>query len=132
MILLRLNWLCRFASFLFGGFLIPKEDLYWPFELFYHIMPYSYFMRSAIFEQFSESTWTPCTDEDDSRGVCVDSSSGLDVLDGLGEIVPLFSSEDETAFDLGIIVIIGVVYKLFYIVGVVYKTSLTTKFHKSA
>lgn len=31
-----------FAAFLFGGFLIPLRDLYWPFTLFYYIMPYSY------------------------------------------------------------------------------------------
>jgi hypothetical protein len=31
-----------FGAFLFGGFLIPLRDLYWPFTLFYYIMPYSY------------------------------------------------------------------------------------------
>jgi hypothetical protein len=36
---------------------------------------------------------------------------------------PLFSSEDETAFDIGILLLIGSVYKVFYIVGVLYKTS---------
>jgi hypothetical protein len=30
-----------FGAFLFGGFLIPLRDLYWPFKLFYYIMPYS-------------------------------------------------------------------------------------------
>jgi hypothetical protein len=44
---------------------------------------------------------------------------------------PLFSSEDETAFDIGILLVIGSVYKVFYIIGVLYKTSLVSKIEET-
>jgi hypothetical protein len=117
-----------FGAFLFGGFLIPKRDLYYPFELFYYIMPYSYYARSAVFVLFEQMTFEPCTDPL-SSAVCVNSTSGLDVLDGLGRIIPLYSSEDEVNFDLGILVVIGLFYKILYVVGVLYKTSIVAKIH---
>jgi hypothetical protein len=114
---------------LFGGFLIPQRDLYWPFELFYYIMPFSYFVQSAIFETFTATTFEPCTDPSTSA-VCVDSTSGTDVLAGLARIVPLFTTSDETAKNLGILVAIGAFYKLMYVIGVFYKASQFTKFHE--
>jgi hypothetical protein len=113
-----------FAAFLFGGFLIPLKDLYWPFELFYYIMPYSYYVRSSTYELFKYMTFEPCI-SDSVSAVCVDQTDGLAVLDELGRVIPLFSSEDQTAFDIGILVLIGSVYKLFYIIGVLYKTGQT-------
>lgn len=116
-----------FASFLFGGFLIPLRDLYWPFELFYYIMPFNYFVRSAIFEIFTSTTFEPCTDVTKSA-VCVDSTSGSDVLAGLGRVIPLFTTDNQTAKDIGVLVAIGAFYKILYVVGVFYKTSQVTKF----
>ena len=116
-----------FASFLFGGFLIPLSDLYWPFELFYYIMPYSYYVRSAIYEQFTSSTFEPCTDPTTSA-VCVDSTSGTDVLGGLSVVIPLMSTKNETAKDVGILIAIGAFYKIMYIVGVFYKTGQVATF----
>jgi hypothetical protein len=42
-----------FGAFLFGGFLIPLRDLYWPFTLFYYIMPYSY-VRTICLSNFMQ------------------------------------------------------------------------------
>ena len=116
-----------FASFLFGGFLIPLRDLYWPFELFYYIMPFNYFVRSAIYETFKSSTFEPCI-ESTTSAVCVDSSDGVDVLAGLGRVVPLFQDTDQTVQDIGVLLAIGAFYKVLYIIGVFYKTSQVTKF----
>ena len=118
-----------FAAFLFGGFLIPKRDLYWPFELFYYIMPFSYFVRSTVYEIFTATTFEPCTDPTTSA-VCVDSTNGTDVLAGLARIIPLFTTTDETARDLGVLVAIGFFFKIMYIIGVFYKTSQFTKFYE--
>jgi hypothetical protein len=109
--------------------------MYYPFELFYHIMPFSYYARSAVHEAFSAMTFETCTDPTTSP-VCVPSPDGgrvdgLEVLDGLGRIMPLVSSDDTTIFDFGIIILIGAVWKAFYIIGVVYKTSLVSKFNES-
>ena len=30
-----------FTAFLFGGFLLPEEDMVWPFKIFFYIMPVS-------------------------------------------------------------------------------------------
>lgn len=118
----------RFGAFLFGGFLIPLRDLFWPFELFYHIMPLSYYARTAVFQVFKHTTFDACTGDDPEFAVCVNSTSGLDVLDGLGKVVPLFSSDDETVFDIMIMIVIGLAYKVLYIAGVVYKTRKASRF----
>lgn len=116
-----------FASFLFGGFLIPLSDLYWPFKLFYYIMPYSYYVRSAVYEQFTSTTFEPCVGSTVSS-ICVNSTSGTDVLQELSYVIPLFSTENQTVQDIAILILIGAVYKVLYLIGVFYKTSQFTKF----
>jgi ABC-type multidrug transport system ATPase subunit len=116
-----------FASFLFGGFLIPKRDLYWPFELFYYIMPFNYFVGSSMYEIFTATKFEPCTDITTSA-VCVDSTNGTEVLAALGRVIPLFSTSNQTTQDIGVLLAIGAFYKLLYVVGVFYKTSQFTKF----
>lgn len=131
--------LFRFGCFVFGGFLIPQRDLYYPFELFYHIMPFSYYARSCVYEAFAAMTFDSCDPQNnvENSPVCIpatgggDKVDGLEVLDGLGRIMPLVSSDDTVYTDLVIILVIGAVWKLFYVAGVVYKTSLVSKFNES-
>ena len=113
-----------FGAFLFGGFLIPLRDMYWPFELFYYVMPYSYYVRSSMYEIFSHSTFEACTES--VSAVCVNSTAGLDVLQELKQVFPVLSTEDNTIRDGGVMIGIGVFYKILYVVGVLYKTSLVT------
>jgi hypothetical protein len=123
-----------FGSFLFGGYLIPQRDLYWPFEVFYYVMPFHYFVRSFVYQYFAPATFEACVPGTDSA-VCVAGVDGADtvpgtaVLNGLGGVIPLFSSKDYTAHDIGLLVAIGAFYKICYICGVVYKTSRATKIH---
>jgi hypothetical protein len=77
-----------FASFLFGGFLIPFRDLYWPFTFFYYV-------RSSIYEQFVATTFEPCVNPLASA-VCTPSTDGSDVLDSMNRMIPLISSDNKT------------------------------------
>lgn len=122
----------RFGAFLFGGFLISLNDLYWPFKLFYYIWPYSYYIRSFTYNYFIEIDWDPCIPaENPNQPVCVDSSSGALVLDEFAKIFPLVSSEDETGVDIVVLIAIGAFFKIVYIVGVLMKTAAASKFQSS-
>lgn len=110
-----------FASFLFGGFLIPLKDLFWPFKLFYYIMPYLYYIRSQMYVHFINADWIACTDSQNSP-VCVDSSDGADVLDGLGKIVFIISSENHVVADICTLVGIAMCYKLLAVITIIYKS----------
>lgn len=118
-----------FGSFLFGGFLIPKRDMYYPFEAFYHIMPFSYYARSAVYEFISNTKFEPCKDE--PWAVCVDSSDGTVVLDAMSRVMPLLEAENSVGIDIIALIAIGAFYKLMYIAGVAYKSRLSSKFHSS-
>eukprot|EP00977_Amphora_coffeiformis_P006739 scaffold1484_cov173-Amphora_coffeaeformis.AAC.17 len=120
----------RFGCFVFGGFLIPKRDLYWPFELFYYIMPFSYYVRSSVHELFKNITFETCKPPGNSP-VCMENGDGSEILTAFNRIMPLVSEDDTTVTDLVILIVIGVVWKLFYIAGVVYKTSRVSKFNES-
>lgn len=121
-----------FASFLFGGFLIAEDDLYWPLKLFYYILPFSYYMRSSMYQIFVTDTFEPCLNPLEAQtAVCTPSTAGGDVLDVWGRISPLYSSNDQTAQDMLALVAIGCFYKFLYVVGVLYKTTTTTKIHES-
>jgi hypothetical protein len=116
-----------FASFLFGGFLIPFRDLYWPFTFFYYIMPFSYYVRSSMYEQFVATTFEPCVNLLASA-VCTPTTDGSDVLDAMNRVIPLISSDNKTLQDIAALAAIGLFYKLLYVIGVFYKTSQFTKF----
>ena len=107
--------------------MIPLRDMYYPFEAFYHIMPFSYFCRSAVYEFISNTKFEPC--ENQPWAVCVNSSSGEDVLDAMSRVMPLLESENSVAIDLIVLVAIGAFYKVMYIAGVAYKSHQVSKFH---
>jgi len=116
-----------FAAFLFGGFLIPANDIYWPLKAFYYCMPYAYFVRSLIFSLFSTNPWEPCTDPT-IGAVCSPSGDGQDILEQVGNrVFPLVEPEDTFAVDVGIMLCIGVVFKIIYILTVVMKANQASK-----
>ena len=116
-----------FASFLFGGFVIPYDDLYIPWTLFYHIMPFSYFVRSAIYLSFAYATFEHCPVGSFSA-VCIQEESpgagvpGIQVIDFYSNIMPIADADDTVGRDILILVVIGIVYKIIYAVGVIVKT----------
>eukprot|EP00522_Entomoneis_paludosa_P008044 CAMPEP_0172450260 /NCGR_PEP_ID=MMETSP1065-20121228/8680_1 /TAXON_ID=265537 /ORGANISM="Amphiprora paludosa, Strain CCMP125" /LENGTH=636 /DNA_ID=CAMNT_0013202039 /DNA_START=29 /DNA_END=1939 /DNA_ORIENTATION=+ len=123
-----------FGAFLFGGFLIPQQDMYWPFELFYYIMPYSYYVRSFMYNYFSNISFEACDPTVTfDQAVCVPAdqpdgtTSGLAVLESFSSVFPLLSTKDESAKDVGIILAMAFLYKSFYIIGVVFRTGQASK-----
>jgi hypothetical protein len=110
-----------FASFLFGGFLIPFQDMFWPFKIFYYIMPYLYYIRSQLYLVFMDIDWVPCTDPATSP-VCVNTTDGAEVLDSLGKIMKIISSEDTVITDILTLLGIAMCYKTLTIITIVYKS----------
>eukprot|EP00541_Cyclophora_tenuis_P013819 CAMPEP_0116549230 /NCGR_PEP_ID=MMETSP0397-20121206/4761_1 /TAXON_ID=216820 /ORGANISM="Cyclophora tenuis, Strain ECT3854" /LENGTH=634 /DNA_ID=CAMNT_0004073937 /DNA_START=552 /DNA_END=2456 /DNA_ORIENTATION=- len=110
-----------FASFLFGGFLIPLRDMYWPLKLFYYIMPYQYYIRSGIYNIFSHTTFDSCA-QGSIGAVCIESTDGKEVLNELAKIFPLLTKDDQVVQDIIILVAIAVVYKVFSIVVIIFKS----------
>ena len=41
-----------FSAFLYGGFLIPGEDMIWPLKIFFYIMPIKYTVRAMVYTDF--------------------------------------------------------------------------------
>lgn len=110
--------------------MIPLRDMYYPFELFYYIFPFSYYMRSMMYLMFKYETFEPCID-DPTSAVCTPETDGLDVLDAFSRILPLAEAENTFGVDLLVIIAIGLFYKLFYIIGVIYFAGKASKFHES-
>lgn len=59
--------------------------------------------------------------------VCVSPPTGGNVLDGIGLSYPVVENKDQVAQDIGILVAIGAVYKIFYIIGVTMKMNKSAK-----
>ena len=112
-----------FASFLFGGFLIPLRDMFWPFKLFYYVMPYSYFIRSMIYSTFNAITFEPCTEASGGFGaVCIPETDGIAVLGELSRVFPLLDTKNRFVEDVGILLAIALFYKLVSIVMIITKS----------
>ena len=120
-----------FGAFLFGGFLIPLRNMFWPFELFYYIMPFSYYIRAQMYTLLSDTTWSECDPENnvDNSPVCVAPPTGKNVLDGIGLSYPVVESNDTFWEDFGVMVAIGLFYRILYVIGVYVKSSQTAKVH---
>lgn len=116
-----------FASFLFGGFVIPYDDLYFPWTMFYHIMPFSYYVRSAVYISFAYATFETC-EPGTFSAVCIQEEEpgagvpGLQIVEAYSYVMPIATSEDNTWQDIWSLVAIGVVYKIIYALGVIFKT----------
>lgn len=105
--------------------MIPERDLIWPFKLFYQVTPFSYFIRSCIYEQFSDATFQPCPEAGLSVACTSESSSGIEVLKELGKVTDVFSTTSTTLVDISVLFAIGAFLKIMYILGVVHATTKT-------
>ena len=100
-----------FAALLFGGYLVGEDTLYWPFKLFFYIMPFGYYLRSTMYVTISESDWS-------GSGYTTD-----EIFEELHTIYPLIENKDRVVGDIGILVAIACFYKILYIVAIYVKTS---------
>lgn len=123
-----------FAAFLFGGFVIPLEDLYYPWAIFYHIMPFSYFVRSAIYETIVPTTFETCEPGTPSA-VCLQEETpgagvpGDEIIVAFERVMPIADSEDNTIRDIFILIAIGMVYKVMYTALVIMRTRQVAQIH---
>lgn len=112
-----------FMCFLFSGNFLAPEVMYWPFELFYHILPFSYYLRSATYIILNNAKWEPCLLGPASpQPVCVADGDPIKVLDRMSSVYSIVDSENTTARDIGVILLIAVFFKVLYVAGVIYKT----------
>jgi len=120
-----------YAFFLLNGVLLPEEDLIWPFKMFYWVTPFSYYIRSCMYEQLSIATFEPCLEFGQSV-VCTPGTSGLMVLDQLTKISDVFSTTQSFFLDSSALLAMGAFLKLVYMVGVHRTTTKTMVFTSTA
>ena len=90
-------------------------------------MPYSYYVRSAIYEAFAYATFETC-EPGTFSAVCIQEAEpgvgvpGTQIVEAYSYVMPIASSEDNTWRDIAILVAIGVFWKIVYAVGVIVKT----------
>ena len=110
-----------FGSFLFAGVMVPEADVVWPFRTMCYISPLKYFLKSAMYTDLSETTFSGAVvDLSDPRGFhCTGTNPelgcygyyGKQVLDSVGVTYRSISSKDTYAEDVLIILAIGMFFK---------------------
>ena len=97
-------------------------------------MPFNYFVRSAIYEVTIPATFESCIEGTDSA-ICLqeatpgDGVPGAEILTAFEQVMPIANAEDNTVRDILILIAIGMVYKILYTIGVIYKTRQVTQIH---
>mmetsp|Transcript_14192 Transcript_14192/g.39029 ORF Transcript_14192/g.39029 Transcript_14192/m.39029 type:complete len:654 (-) Transcript_14192:267-2228(-) len=116
-----------FASFLFGGFLVPEEDVPQPLRVFATLSPIKWATKGAIFAELSESTFEGAVIDPNSESgySCPDSSNpnecygvtGLQVLSFMKSTAwKHLTTESELGLDCAILAGIALAFKLLYFV----------------
>ena len=123
-----------FGFFLFSGFLISVDDLVYPFKIFYYIFPFSYYIRSQMYNLLIDSTWVPCDPANNvsNSAVCEPYPTGAKILEAIGLSFPVIQAEDTYWQDFGTTIALALVFKIAYVIGVYLTTSKASKFHASS
>jgi len=125
------NW---FAAFLFGGIMIPTDDVIWPFRILTYISPIRWGLTSLTKIEYSGTTFSgaelvasPIAGE--SPYYCPDlpnfaclGHTGDQVLASLGQNYKVISDEDQLVKDSFILLAIAVGFKLLFMVDFTFKT----------
>ena len=96
-------------------------QMFWPLKVLDYVLPYNYYIRSAMYLIFTESVWEACTDPTKSA-VCVNSTRGIDVLANFERVIPLVSVEDTYWGDLFVLFMLGVFWKIVAVVAIIVKS----------
>eukprot|EP00403_Amphidinium_massartii_P011216 CAMPEP_0178424242 /NCGR_PEP_ID=MMETSP0689_2-20121128/28108_1 /TAXON_ID=160604 /ORGANISM="Amphidinium massartii, Strain CS-259" /LENGTH=649 /DNA_ID=CAMNT_0020045871 /DNA_START=81 /DNA_END=2030 /DNA_ORIENTATION=- len=119
-----------FTGFVFSGWLIPRDDIIWPFRLFSYILPLRYTIRGMVYLEIIDTDYEPC---DGSTPICYGRSDwsgyqdGGDVLDSLGDIFGSFGSKNTLLEDIVVPLGLAVAFKLIHAVWLNYKTKQASK-----
>lgn len=119
-----------FGFFLFSGFVIGVDDLVYPFKIFYYIFPFSYYIRSQMYNWLIDSTWVPCYPDDNTLNspICQPNPTGASILEAIGLSYPVIQAEDTYWQDVGTLIALALVFKVAYVIGVYLKTSKSAMF----
>jgi len=138
------NW---FSSFLFAGVMVPEKDVIWPFRLFCYILPLRWGLQSMTYIEYSDSSFGgasitdcppggkdpqciyftelgnntdgfKCTGADFNPLACY-GATGDQVLTSLGKNYQSISAKDTVGWDVLYVLIIGAVFKVFYMIMLV-------------
>lgn len=101
--------------------MFPVSHNFLTTQAFHYVLPFGYYLRSTIYTIFIDADWEACTDPFTSS-VCVPSTDGKDVLDGLGVIFPVIESENRVGTDLIIVLAIALFFKLATIAAIIVRT----------
>ena len=111
------------TSFLFGGIFLTPHDIIWPLKFFYYVMPFQYYIRSMMYVLIKGSSFNSCDpDTNVLASICIESTSGLDVLEEFQKFMPVIKNPDPWHDSLSILCMI-LFYKLLYIAGIMWKRS---------
>merc|ERR1712039_361415 len=118
-----------FSSFLFGGFLIPEEDVPWPFRIFTYFSPIKYGTRTLLNLEFKGTEWTGAVSTNVGRGfycpgneVACYGVTGEQVLESLSQTVAAnVRVETKLLEDCMCMLAIALAFKLFYYIVAVQK-----------
>ena len=144
---------CWFSGFLFGGFLIPVDDIVWrvpawtvfprrasrdvsrPLRAFHYLFPMGFGLRSMTHSEFADSSYDSCTNYPVTvYCYCQDSypdgCGGREVLRSLSVIYPLINPYSTLRVDLLLCLVLALAAKAFSCVAFVRSArgaTLTTK-----
>ena len=104
-----------FSAFLYGGFLIPGEDMIWPLKIFFYIMPMKYTVRTMVYTDYIHSEYDSCDKKAYRNEICF-GQDGDEVLDTLTNVFPLITSKSYSAEDIMVLLVMALIYKFFYVV----------------
>lgn len=86
---------------------------------------------SQLYNTLHDTAWSACDKEQNPFApICVTPPNGGEVLEALSGIYPVVENKDQVVQDIGIMLAIAVFWKLTYIAGVLYKSSLVSKIHE--
>uniref|UniRef100_A0A7S0ZUN7 ABC transporter domain-containing protein n=1 Tax=Noctiluca scintillans TaxID=2966 RepID=A0A7S0ZUN7_NOCSC len=125
-----------FLTFVFNGLFVVRDEIIWPLRVLYYMSPLMWGTHSFIWSIFKDSPVYEdalvCNpgDTTSAGGVCNDQGfycpdfsdlqcfgrTGLQQLDSAGDTWRVVDSSETLALDLGMIALIGVVWKIGYVI----------------
>ena len=76
-----------------------------------------------------DATWEKCTAGPESgQPVCVEDGDPIDVLRAMSNVYSVVGYENTVARDIVIILVMAAVFKILFVIGVIYKTKKVSSF----
>lgn len=112
---------CWFSGFLYGGFLIPIEDIVWPLRALHYVFPLGFSIRGMVFSDTVNARYDACDKYDADSVFCycgadndpAKGCGGRTVLREMQIIYPLFGPNNTLAVDVAICLGLAAAAKVF-------------------